>query len=154
MGWEIERKFLVRGDGWRTGAAGTVLQQGYLAADVARSVRVRLAGDQAFLTIKGKSEGLVRREFEYAIPAEDAAELLHHLCLRPLIEKTRYRRDFGGRVWEIDEFSGENAGLILAEVELAFPDECVALPDWVGDEVSRDPRYYNANLIRKPYSRW
>ncbi len=154
MGREIERKFLVRGDGWRTGPAGEAVRQGYLAADVERSVRVRVVENKAFLTVKGKSEGLVRREFEYAIPPEDAAELLDYLCLQPLIQKTRYRREVGGRAWEIDEFAGENKGLILAEVELASPDESVVLPDWVGDEVSHDPRYYNANLARLPFSRW
>ncbi len=154
MGREIERKFLVRSDGWRQGPAGRMVRQGYLSADAERTVRIRLVEDRAFLTVKGKSEGLVRREYEYPIPVEDATELLDHLCLRQLIEKTRYRREVHGRNWEIDEFWGENQGLILAEVELAAPDEVVKLPDWVGKEVSHDPRYYNANLAKIPYSRW
>jgi CYTH domain-containing protein len=154
MGTEIERKFLVAGQSWRAGAAGRVYRQGYLATDPDRTVRVRLVGEEGYLTIKGRAEGLVRAEFEYPIPAADAGEMLDRLCLRPLIEKTRYRVEHGGRVWEVDEFSGENRGLLLAEIELADPAERVDLPEWVGEEVSSDPRYYNANLVRHPFGRW
>jgi CYTH domain-containing protein len=154
MGTEIERKFLVTGEGWRAGAAGRIYRQGYLSTDPDRTVRVRVVGGDGYLTIKGRAEGLVRAEFEYPIPAVDAGEMLDRLCLRPLIEKTRYRVKHGGRVWEVDEFSGENRGLRLAEIELADPAEPVDLPGWVGEEVSSDPRYYNANLVRHPFGRW
>ncbi|MDX1763718.1 MAG: CYTH domain-containing protein, partial [bacterium] len=132
MGTEIERKFLVQGEGWRQGAVGTDLQQGYLSVDPDRTVRVRLAGDQGTLTIKGRPQGIERREFEYPIPAGDAVVLLQELCLRPLIEKTRYRVQAAGRVWEVDQFAGANEGLVLAEIELQSPDVDVELPEWVG----------------------
>ncbi|NTU60530.1 MAG: CYTH domain-containing protein [Deltaproteobacteria bacterium] len=154
MGAEIERKFLVRDDRWRAGATGTPYRQGYLAADPDRTVRVRLAGTRGYLTVKGRSRGLERAEFEYEIPAADAEELLDRLCLGPLVEKTRYRLEHAGHVWEVDEFAGENQGLLVAEVELGSADERVELPDWAGDEVSGDPRYYNANLARHPFTRW
>lgn len=151
---EIERKFLVVGDDWRQGATGVLYRQGYLCTDPQRTVRVRLAADAGTLTIKGKTVGISRAEFEYAIPAEEAAELLDRLCQRPLIEKTRFRRQHAGRVWEIDEFCGDNTGLILAEVELESVDAALELPPWIGREVSDDPRYYNANLVRYPFSAW
>jgi CYTH domain-containing protein len=154
MATEIERKFLVRDDRWRAGASGRAYRQGYLAADADRTVRVRVVGTQGYLTVKGKTQGLARAEFEYEIPGSDANEMLDRLCLRPLIEKTRYRIEHAGRVWEVDEFAGENQGLVVAEVELTDAAEAVDLPDWVGPEVSDEPRYYNANLVRHPYSRW
>lgn len=154
MGTEIERKFLVRDDGWRAGAAGEVYRQGYLASDPERTVRVRVVGEHGYLTVKGKTEGLARAEYEYPIPASDANELLDRLCLKPLIEKTRYRVAHGGHVWEVDEFEGENRGLVVAEVELEDAGETIELPGWVGSEVSDDPRYYNANLVRHPFGRW
>jgi len=155
MGSEIERKFLVGGHGlWRDGAEGELYRQGYLAVDPDRTVRVRVAGDRGYLTVKGRTEGLVRAEYEYQIPVADADEMLDRLCLHPLIEKTRYRLEYHGHVWEIDEFAGDNLGLITAEVELADPAEPVDLPDWLGAEVSHDPRYSNANLVRNPYCRW
>jgi adenylate cyclase len=151
---EIERKFLVAGDSWRQGAAGTLFRQGYLCTDPERTVRVRLAGDRGTLTIKGKTEGISRAEFEYPIPAAEAAELLDRLCLRPLIEKTRFRVEHAGRVWEIDEFFGDNAGLILAEVELESAEAQLEFPPWIGREVSDDSRYYNASLVQCPFSTW
>jgi len=151
---EIERKFLVSADSWRQGATGTLFRQGYLCTDPERTVRVRLAGDRGTLTIKGKTEGISRAEFEYPIPAAEAADLLDRLCLLPLIEKKRYRVEHAGKTWEIDEFFGDNEGLILAEVELESADAQVELPSWVGREVSDDPRYYNANLVQHPFSRW
>ncbi|GAB4280010.1 MAG: CYTH domain-containing protein [Deferrisomatales bacterium] len=154
MGQEIERKFLVRGDRWKVGARGVPYRQGYLSTDPERTVRVRVVGDRGFLTIKGKPRGIAREEFEYRIPAADAHALLDRLCLKPLIEKTRYRVAVGGHTWEVDEFAGDNAGLVLAEVELAHPDEEVELPEWVGEEVSHDPRYCNANLVRRPFATW
>jgi len=152
MGREIERKFLVVGGGWRGGRRSR-LRQGYLHASKDRSVRVRLEDGVGTLTVKGAARGLSRAEFEYRIPARDAAALLR-LCERPLIEKTRTRARFGGRIWEVDEFSGDNRGLIVAEVELDRADRAIALPPWVGREVTRDPRYLNANLFRRPYREW
>lgn len=153
MAREIERKFLVKGSGWRR--AGAVrLRQGYLSSARGRTVRVRTVGDHhAYLTIKGIAVGATRPEFEYEIPFEDARELLT-LCETPLIEKDRYRVEEGGVVWEIDEFLGENTGLIIAEVELESEDQPFPRPDWVGGEVTGDPRYFNSNLIKKPYTKW
>lgn len=153
MAQEIERKFLPASEGWRGRAAGTPYLQGYLCASKEQTVRVRLAGDQAFLTIKGPSQGISRAEFEYPIPLADARELFL-LCPLPLIEKTRYRIEHAGLIWEVDEFSGANSGLILIEVELAFAEQAFVKPDWVGEEVSADSRYTNAMLSRRPYSTW
>lgn len=154
MGREIERKFLVTGDAWRAAAdAGTVMQQGYLSTEPDRTVRVRRAGEQAWLTIKGRAAGATRAEFEYAIPVADAAELLD-LCEPVVIAKTRYRVAHAGRTWEVDVFAGENAPLVLAEVELESEDAVVERPGWVGAEVTDDHRYHNASLSREPYARW
>ncbi len=148
MGTEIERKFLVAGDGWRAEAMGpgVPLRQGYLHAGTP-VVRVRLVGEAGFLTIKGPGL-LSRAEFEYPIPAAEAAELLRSLCPPPVIEKTRTRVRHDGLVWEVDEFAGHLAGLVLAEVELARADQVFARPDWLGREVTEDPRYQNAALSR------
>ena len=154
MGREIERKFLVTGDGWRRGAKRSRLSQGYLYAGKDKSVRVRLEDGRGTVTIKGPARGAGRAEYEYAIPASDARELLRGLCEKPLIEKTRSRVRFGGHVWEIDEFGGENKGLVVAEVELRRARQKVALPPWVGKEVTSDPRYLNANLFKRPYKGW
>jgi CYTH domain-containing protein len=154
MGVEIERKFLLAGDAWRALATPSLLRQGYLNADPARTVRVRIEGQEAFLTIKSKSVGAARGEWEYPIPVQEASELLDRLCERPLIEKYRRRIPFQGHTWEVDEFLGENAGLAVAEIELATEDEAFARPDWIGAEVTGDPRYYNASLIRLPFSQW
>ena len=153
MATEIERKFLVVGDEWRHLAVGTPFHQGYLSRDPDRTVRVRVAGESAYLTIKGRTHGLSRQEFEYPIPALDALALLA-ICDGPLIEKTRYVVEHRGHRWEIDEFSGDNSGLVLAEVELLEVNEAVDLPPWVGREVSDDPRYYNSNLAVNPFCRW
>ena len=153
MGTEIERKFLLKNDSWRAGAVGTSYVQGYLSRDPSRTVRVRQAGAKAFLTIKGRPEGIARAEFEYEIPTTDAAELFA-LCISPLIEKTRYRIPFAGHWWEVDEFHGANAGLIIAEIELAAADEAFEKPGWVGEDVSGDPRYANSRLSECPYSTW
>lgn len=153
MGTEIERKFLLKDDAWRKGASGQAYRQGYLSTDKERTVRVRVVGTQAMLTIKGMTHGIRRVEFEYPIPLTDADGLLE-LCHRPLIEKTRYRVEHDGLVWEIDEFHGENAGLVVAEVELERESQAVTLPPWIGEEVSDDPRYFNSNLARHPYREW
>ncbi len=154
MGKEIERKFLVRDDSWRPGAGGTLYRQGYLSTSMKRVVRVRIFDKSGFLTVKGVTRGICRAEYEYEIPFKDACEMLDHLCRRPLIEKNRYRIEYGGLTWEVDEFLGENAGLVLAEVELALEDQEINLPPWIGKEVSEDPRYFNANLVENPYRRW
>jgi len=153
MAAEIERKFLVTSDAWRDGQSGVLLQQGYLSRDPDRTVRVRIAGEAAFLTIKGRSKGLTRSEFEYPLPLDEARELLA-LCLPPLIEKRRHEVLHGGHVWEIDEFSGDNAGLIVAELELPAEDTAFEAPPWLGREVSDDPRYFNSNLSQRPFTRW
>jgi len=151
---EIERKFLVVNDLWRTQNGGTLIRQGYLCASSERAVRVKIAGEQAFLTIKGPTLGITRAEFEYQIPLEDAGVILDTLAERPLIEKRRHEVYFAGHVWEVDDFLGENAGLVVAEVELEDAAAELQLPPWVGGEVSHDPRYLNANLMRQPYSSW
>ncbi len=154
MGIEIERKFLVSGDGWREGARGVVIRQGYLCSRGDTLVRVRTCGDDAFLTIKGDNSGIARVEFEYPVPAADAAAMLDRLCQRPLIEKTRYAVEFEGLEWVVDDFAGDNAGLIVAEVELADVDQAVPLPPWIGREVTLDPRFLNVNLASRPFTRW
>ena len=154
MGVEIERKFLVADDAWRTLGEPVLLRQGYLSTDPARTVRVRIEGDQGVLTINSKSEGASRGEWEYPVPLDEAAELLDRLCERPLVEKYRRRIAHAGFTWEVDEFLGENAGLVVAEIELPSEDAAFDKPDWIGQEVTADKRYYNANLIRFPYSTW
>jgi CYTH domain-containing protein len=154
MAIEIERKFLVQGDAWRQLATGVVYRQGYVASTASCTVRIRVAGDQGYITLKGGTEGISRAEYEYAIPLQDATEMLDTLCQRPLIEKMRYRVPWQNVVWEIDEFWGENQGLIMAEVELTDPQQQLTLPDWIGEEVSGDPRYFNSNLAKHPFSLW
>ena len=154
MAREIERKFLVDTALWRATAAGTLYRQGYLSSVKERVVRVRIAGDRGFLTIKGLTTGVSRLEFEYPIPLPDATVMLDQLCERPLIEKTRYREVYADRTWEIDVFHGDNDGLVVAEVEIANPEQKVELPRWAGAEVSNDPRYFNNNLAAHPYRYW
>jgi adenylate cyclase len=153
MGVEIERKFLVSSDAWRDGPAGTAICQGYLCRDPERSVRVRIKGEEGFLTVKGGSSGIEREEYEYPIPVEDARELLR-LCVPPLLEKVRYERQHEGRCWEIDEFGGTNAGLVVAEIELPDATATLTLPPWIGEEVSADPRYFNLALAAHPWPEW
>ena len=153
MGREIERKFLVQGEAWKSLASGTAMRQGYLSTDPERVVRVRVEGERAALTIKSKAVGAIRGEWEYAIPKSDAEELLT-LCLRPLIEKSRYRIEHAGMLWEIDEFFGDNAGLVVAEIELQSEDQQFDKPHWIADEVTYDTRYFNSNLLRLPYTNW
>ncbi|WP_457442199.1 CYTH domain-containing protein [Roseateles sp. P5_E4] len=154
MGIEIERKFLVTGDGWRSPTERqTRFSQGYLSRDPARTVRVRIAGERAFLTIKGATQGATRAEFEYEIPLIDARQLLA-LCDGPLVEKIRHLCPHEGMTWEVDEFLGANAGLVVAEIELAAEGQVFARPDWLGAEVTGDGRYVNANLAVNPFTRW
>jgi CYTH domain-containing protein len=154
MGVEIERKFLLAGDGWRGQGTPTRMRQGYLVADPVRTVRVRIEGERAVITIKGKTTGASRGEWEYEVPVADAVELLDGLCEQPQVEKVRHRIEHAGHTWEVDEFLGLNAGLVVAEIELDAEDEAFEKPDWIGLEVTGETRYYNASLIRMPYSQW
>ena len=184
MAREIERKFLVRSDAWRAaaskaGAPGVRILQGYLSTSNTRSVRVRTAGEHATLTVKGAKVGLRASEFEYAIPLADARQMLDQLCRRPLIRKTRYNIPVpdntpvpddtpvpndtpvpddipapGGHIWEVDEFHAENAGLVVAEIELSHEHQTFARPVWIGAEVTNDPRYLNTNLVERPFATW
>jgi adenylate cyclase len=152
MGSEIERKFLVQGEGWRQGARQRLCQC-YLNRDKERTVRVRIAGDKAFLTIKGANRGATRSEFEYEIPVKDAEQLLT-LGDGPTIEKNRHVIDYEGSRWEVDEFLGDNAGLVVAEIELSSEDQTFSRPPWLSREVTHDSRYYNSNLAAHPYRQW
>ena len=151
---EIERKFLVLNEDWKVGAAGTLLHQGYLNRHPQRSVRVRVKGHHAFLTIKGMVSKLSRFEYEYPIPLADAQHMLKELCEPPTLEKTRYLVKYEGMCWEIDEFHGENVGLVVAEIELENEEQPFAKPPWLGEEVSQDSRYLNINLSQHPYCQW
>ncbi|MCP4700243.1 MAG: CYTH domain-containing protein [Gammaproteobacteria bacterium] len=153
MSKEIERKFLVVNNTWRI-EKGTKYRQGYLNSTKERVVRVRTIDDKGYLTVKGITVGASRLEFEYEIPAGDADQLLTELCEKPLIEKDRYKVEYKGLTWEIDEFFGENVGLTVAEVELQSEAQVFEKPEWAGEEVSDDPRYFNSNLIKKPFSQW
>ncbi len=156
MPLEIERKFLVTHTHWRSEALGLYCCQGYLSQRSDITVRVRTLGEKAFLTIKKRQEPtqrISRLEFEYEIPFHEAQEL-QKLCKIPLIEKTRYRLHYGGKMWDIDQFHGRNEGLLMAEVELNDPKEAIELPSWVGEEVSDDSRYYNSNLALHPFEEW
>ena len=152
MGVEIERKFLVCGDQWRS-AKPVYYCQGYLNHDKERTVRVRIAGEVGWLTVKGVTTGATRQEFEYEIPLSDAQAMLQ-LCEQPLVEKNRRVVNFAGNDWEVDEFLGENKGLVVAEIELASEQQAFETPDWIGAEVTEDRRYFNANLSSNPYSSW
>ncbi|MBT3229426.1 MAG: CYTH domain-containing protein [Candidatus Marinimicrobia bacterium] len=154
MGQEIERKFLVTATSYRDLAKGTHYKQGYLNSQKERVVRVRTIDETGFMTVKGITKGATRLEYEYEIPAKDADELLELLCEQPIIDKHRYKVPMDGFVWEIDEFHGENEGLTVAEIELLSEDQEFSKPDWVGEEVTGDPRYYNSNLIANPYTKW
>jgi CYTH domain-containing protein len=151
---EIERKFLVAGEDWRALARGTRYRQGYLSTVKERTVRVRTIDDKGFLTVKGITVGATRSEYEYEIPAADADEMLDDLCQKPIIKKNRYKIALGDVTWEVDEFLGVNDGLIVAEVELQSEDQPFPKPDWIGEEVTDDPRYFNANLVTRPFSTW
>ena len=154
MGKEIEKKFLIANDDWRQLGTGKPYCQGYLNAEKGRTVRVRTISDRGILTIKGPSEGAARLEYEYDIPVDEALEMLDRLCHKPLIEKTRYKIDYAGFTWEVDEFKGENLGLLFAEIELQYEGQEFETPPWIGREVTSDSRYYNANLVKNPFSAW
>lgn len=158
MALEIERKFLVNSDDWRRDATGALregvrFRQGYIPSEAA-AVRVRMEGSQGVLTIKARSQGLARLEFEYPIPAADAQEMLDNVCSQPQIDKIRYCIPVGAHIWEVDEFLGDNAGLIVAEIELADENEAFERPSWLGAEVTHDSRYLNIHLARIPFRTW
>jgi len=161
MGLEIERKFLVTSDAWRAAAHAVIpMAQGYVNDTAAiesgaqkASVRVRIQGDTAFINLKSREIGHTRQEFDYPIPVEDARALLA-LCVGGLIDKRRHLVRHGGLLWEVDEFLGDNAGLVVAEVELEHADQPIDLPEWAGDEVTDDVRYYNLALAAHPYTTW
>ena len=154
MGREIERKFLVIGRDWKKITAGIEYRQGYLSTVKERTVRVRTIGNTGYLTIKGITVGASRLEYEYEISVSDANEMLDELCERPLIEKKRYKIEIDNFVWEVDEFFGENDGLIVAEIELEDENQSFEKPDWIGEEVTGDPKYFNSNLIKNPFNNW
>jgi adenylate cyclase len=155
MGREIERKFLVADDGWRRDAGpGVRCRQGYLLTGPACTVRVRVMGEQGFLTIKGRMEGITRAEFEYPVPRVEADEMLDRFCAARLVDKIRYPVLHAGMKWAVDEFLGVNRGLVVAEIELADAGQDFARPPWVGAEVTSDPRYLNANLAQHPFTEW
>jgi len=154
MGMEIEKKFLLTGDAWRNLAQGVHYRQGYLSSIKERIVRVRTIGEKGFLTIKGITTGATRLEFEYEIPKNECSVMLDDIAEKPIIEKNRYKLDYKGLIWEIDEFFGENSGLIVAEVELESEDQKFEKPEWIGQEVTGDPRYFNSNLRKHPYTQW
>ena len=153
MGKEIERKYLVKGEAWKELGKGVLYRQGYLNSLKERVVRARTMGPKAALTIKGITVGATRLEFEYEIPMDDCNQLLD-LCEQPIIEKTRYKIPFGGLIWEVDEFHGVNDGLVVAECELESEDQSIEKPEWIGDEVTGDSRYFNSNLIANPFTAW
>lgn len=154
MSKEIERKFLVKNLDWKSQAKGTLYRQGYLNSEKERTVRVRTIDEKSFITVKGITTGVTRMEFEYEIPFADATQMLDKLVEKPIIEKYRYKLAQDGLVWEIDEFLGDNEGLVVAEVELADAQQTLVRPDWLGEEVSSDPRYFNNNLVANPYKNW
>lgn len=151
---ETERKFLVVNNDFKKDADRVMICQGFLNLDKHRTIRVRVKESKAFLTIKTINIGITRKEYEYEIPAREAKELLDEVCIKPLISKYRYEVMFEGFLWEVDEFLDENRGLIIAEIELSSADQAFKKPNWAGKEVSHDPRFYNVNLVKQPYSTW
>lgn len=154
MAIEIERKFLVTNDQYKLNAESALFRQGYLSIEHDRTVRVRTYDGQGFLTIKGKTEACCREEYEYSIPVQDANKMLDILCIKPIIEKVRYFLTYKGFEWVIDEFHGENSGLVIAEIELEEELQEFEKPIWIGEEVTTDIRYYNSNLIKNPFKKW
>lgn len=154
MALEIEHKFLVKGNAYRTLAEPILYRQGYLCIDAKKEVRVRMAGENAFITIKSKINDTVRQEFEYSIPAGDAQLMINESCENRIVEKYRYLIPFGGKTWEVDEFLDKNTGLVVAEIELEYEGEPFEEPDWIGQEVSSDDRYLNAALALNPFKNW
>ena len=154
MAKEIERKFLVKNDDFKNNSVAVLFRQGYLSTDIDRVVRVRIEGNQAKLTIKGRNSGMTRDEFEYEIPVDQAKELLDKLCLKPIIEKYRYKVEVDNLIWEVDQFMGDNEGLIIAEVEVPSEDYRFDIPEWIDKEVTGIERYYNSYISQHPYKNW
>ncbi|OGV46014.1 MAG: adenylate cyclase [Lentisphaerae bacterium GWF2_44_16] len=154
MAKEIERKYLLKDDSWRNSATGHLCSQGYISTDKNCVVRIRVSKGKGYITIKGKLENISRPEYEYEIPLKDAQGFLEKFCGKTLIEKTRYALEYKGHLWEIDEFHGNNSGLILAEIELENEEEKFELPEWAGKDVTDDFRYYNSYLAEKPFTTW
>lgn len=154
MGKEIERKFLVKDCSYKQATEGILYRQGYLSSNYCCVVRVRVAGGKGYLTVKSPSLGAVRDEYEYEIPLGDANEMINGLCEKPVIEKHRYRVDYHGLTWEVDEFLGVNEGLVVAEVELSDENQEISMPPWVGKEVTGNPEYRNSNLVKRPFTTW
>jgi len=154
MAIEIERRFLVTGSEWKEAARGIIYRQGYLYFQEYGVLRIRIAGATGFLTLKMLKDDMSAYEYEYRIPLADAEDMLARLCTRPLVEKVRYHITFAGSKWEVDEFRGANAGLVIAEIELDREDQTIDMPPWVGLEVTGDRRYLNASLYRVPYTTW
>lgn len=154
MGKEIEKKFLVKREMIKSVTKGIFLRQGYISIDKKRTVRVRIAENKAYITVKGISTGAVRDEYEYEIPVRDANEILDKICITPIIEKKRVKLEINELTWEIDSFYGDNEGLIIAEVELKDEEQTITKPDWAGKDVTGDPKYFNSNLVKNPYKNW
>lgn len=155
MAIEIEKKFLVINNDWQKLSQKNISQiQGYFSTNDSCSIRIRISGNEAHLNIKSATLGIIRSEYDYPVPLNDAKEMLQSLCIKPLIEKTRYYVPIDNHLWEIDVFSGENEGLVVAEIELESENETINLPAWIGEEVSDDPRYYNVCLVKHPYRNW
>jgi len=151
---EIERKFLVKSFEYRELGKKIYFQQGYIFIGTDKIVRVRTEGEKAVITIKSSTSGISRNEYEYEIPSKDALEILQHICIKPIIEKYRYHVEYEKFVWEVDEFMGENKGLIIAEIELESENQEFSIPEWIGHEVTGDPKFYNANLVKFPFDKW
>jgi len=152
---EIERKFLLASDNWRNVVTKSLrIRQGYMGEIDKASVRIRVQGDKANINIKSATLSMRRMEYEYAIPLNEAEEMLDQLCKQPQVDKTRYIVEQGKHKWEIDEFYGNNEGLVVAEIELSDEDEAFDKPEWIGEEVTEDARYYNVNLIKFPFKDW
>lgn len=156
MGLEIERKFIVTSDNYKTEKVIDKIDitQGYVTLDREKVIRIRIADDQAFLTLKGLATKITRHEFEYSVPVDEAREMLKLFCFQPIIKKIRYLIQHNHHLWEIDEFHNQNSGLVIAEIELDSEDEDFSKPNFIGKEVTSDPRYYNFNLVRNPYQDW
>jgi len=155
MPTEIEKKFLLKNDNWRDQVKSSRnIRQGYLGSMAKASVRIRLDGDNANINIKSADLAMVRQEYEYPVPVDQALEMLETLCESPQVDKIRHLVDYAGHTWEIDEFFGDNAGLVVAEIELNSEDEDFEIPEWLGEEVTDDGRYYNVNLVQNPYKNW
>ena len=155
MAKEIEKKYLVKNDNYKCLSSVTYIQQGYITTKKEGVVRVRVKDSEGYITIKGQNQGAVRLEYEYEIPVSEAKEIIENLCQKPVVEKKRYTyKADDGHLWEIDEFFGENEGLVVAEIELSTEDEEYVVPDWIGEDVTFDMRYYNSNLLQNPYKNW